>query len=128
MPWALSSEPCKEAGATRGAGCLRVWRRAMPKAQGDDLVMNLVELTLAHLPDSRAAFLRAACDGDTELFSQVWEYVEWNHRMQDFLLEPMYPGLCEHRFAPGDLLADRFRIVRKVAQGGMGVVYEAEDE
>ena len=100
----------------------------MPKAQGDDLIMDLVELTLVHLPDSRAAFLRAACDGDTELFSQVWEYVEWNHRMQDFLLEPLYPGLCEHRFAPGDLLADRFRIVREVAQGGMGVVYEAEDE
>ena len=30
-------------------------------------------------------------------------------------------------FAPGDLLANRFRIVRFVAKGGMGEIYEAED-
>ena len=31
-------------------------------------------------------------------------------------------------FQPGDLLENRFRIVREVARGGMGVVYEAEDQ
>lgn len=31
------------------------------------------------------------------------------------------------RFAPGDLLVDRFRILRFIAKGGMGEVYEAED-
>ena len=30
-------------------------------------------------------------------------------------------------FAPGDLVAERYRIVRRVARGGMGLVYEAED-
>lgn len=30
-------------------------------------------------------------------------------------------------FAPGDLVAGRYRIVRRVARGGMGLVYEAED-
>ena len=30
--------------------------------------------------------------------------------------------------APGQLLVDRFRVVRRIAQGGMGVVYEAFDE
>ena len=30
-------------------------------------------------------------------------------------------------FAPGDLLANRFRIIRFISKGGMGEVYEAED-
>ncbi len=32
-----------------------------------------------------------------------------------------------HAFAPGDVVAARFRIVRFLARGGMGEVYEAED-
>jgi tetratricopeptide (TPR) repeat protein len=34
---------------------------------------------------------------------------------------------CPPRLGPGSLLAGRFRIVRFVAEGGMGEVYEAED-
>lgn len=100
----------------------------MPKAQDDDLVMSLVELALSQPPDSRENYVRTACAGDTELFSQVWDYVRWDHRMQDFLLDPLFPALREPHFEPGELLADRFRIVREVAQGGMGIVYEARDE
>jgi eukaryotic-like serine/threonine-protein kinase len=100
----------------------------MPKAQDDDLVMNLVELAMSQPTDTQETYVRTACAGDTELFSQVWEYVRWNNQMQDFLLEPLFPALRQHRFQPGDLLVDRFRIVREVAQGGMGIVYEARDE
>ncbi len=35
---------------------------------------------------------------------------------------------AEDPVAPGQLLADRFRVTRRIAQGGMGVVYEAFDE
>jgi serine/threonine protein kinase len=100
----------------------------MPKAQDDDLVMSLVELALSQPPDAREAYVRTACAGDPELFTEVWEYVRWDLQMQDFLLEPLYAALPEHHFEPGELLADRFRIIREVAQGGMGIVYEAEDE
>jgi serine/threonine protein kinase len=31
------------------------------------------------------------------------------------------------RFAPGDVLAERYRVLRFIARGGMGEVYEAED-
>jgi hypothetical protein len=101
----------------------------MHKAQDDDLVISLVDLALACPVSEREAYLRGACGVDAELFSQVWNYVEWEERMNGFLLDPLYPAVSsEHPFEPGDLLDNRFRIVREVAQGGMGVVYEAVDE
>ncbi|HEX8253802.1 MAG TPA: protein kinase [Thermoanaerobaculia bacterium] len=33
----------------------------------------------------------------------------------------------EHRFAPGEVLAQRYRVVRIAGAGGMGVVYEVDD-
>ena len=38
------------------------------------------------------------------------------------------PQSTDDPVAPGQLLADRFRVVRRIARGGMGVVYEAFDE
>ena len=99
------------------------------KAQADDLVMNLVELALARPAGERQASLLSACEGDTELFDQAWKYVQWEQSMNGFLLDPLYPSRsCDQLFEPGELLDGRFRIVREVAQGGMGVVYEAVDE
>ena len=99
----------------------------MAKAQDDELVMKLVELALSQPPETREAYVRAACADDAVLFSQVWEYVQWDDRMKGFLLEPLFRPLAEHRFEPGELLAERFRIVHEVGQGGMGIVYEAMD-
>jgi len=116
------------------------------KAQDDDSVMSLVELAMGRPPEEREAFLRAASAGDEELFRVAWEYVQWNHRMGDFLAVPLceelrvrqsLPGepIDDHAaapgesfFDPGDKLSSRFRIVREVARGGMGIVYEAHDE
>jgi serine/threonine protein kinase len=99
------------------------------KPQDDDLVMRLVELALARPADERQTSLLSACEGDTELFDQAWKYVQWEQCMNGFLLDPLHPpSSCDQMFEPGELLDGRFRIVREVAQGGMGVVYEAVDE
>lgn len=42
-------------------------------------------------------------------------------------LGPAAKPLSGHSWAPGDLLANRFRILRFISKGGMGEVYEAED-
>jgi len=99
------------------------------RAQDDDLVMSLVDLALERPAPERKSYLQEACSGDGELFRQVWSYVEWEERMAGFLLQPLYtlPD-AEHPFEAGHRLDGRFRIEREIAQGGMGVVYEAWDE
>jgi tetratricopeptide (TPR) repeat protein len=101
----------------------------VPRALDDDLVMSLVESALDRPPDQRESYIRDACSGDPDLFAQVRDYVDWEDRMQGFLLEPVLATVMpECRLEPGELLENRFRIVREVAQGGMGIVYEAVDE
>ena len=97
--------------------------------QNDDLVMGLVELALGRFPEEREAYLQGVCADNSELFAQVWKYVQWEEGMSGFLLDPLCdPPSHEHAFEPGEVLDGRFRIVREVARGGMGVVYEAIDQ
>jgi len=44
---------------------------------------------------------------------------------KDFLSGPQGPSVI---FSPGEIIAERFRIIRKIGEGGMAVVYEAVDD
>ena len=102
----------------------------MPEeAQSDTLVMSLIDRALALPLLEREAYLRIVCADNAKLFGEVWSYVQWEQRMNGFLLDPLVSTESPRPpFQPGELLDARFRIVREVAQGGMGVVYEALDE
>src|ERR1700761_4016634 len=100
----------------------------MPKAQDDELVMSLVQLALEQAPEHRESYVRSACTDDMELLSQVMVYVNWEVRMRGFLLDPILTAAPEHHLQAGELLDNRFRVVRLLAEGGMGFVYEAVDE
>ncbi|MBL0161557.1 MAG: protein kinase [Bryobacterales bacterium] len=48
--------------------------------------------------------------------------------MAGFLQQPLIDRACENEpFLPGDLAADRFEIIRLIAEGGMAIVYAALD-
>ncbi len=95
----------------------------------DDRIMSLVESALARPQAERLAWLAEACGSDLDLLTLAREYLVWEEQMDGFLLDPVIRATEPERpFSPGDLLESRFRIVREVAEGGMGIVYEAHDE
>jgi serine/threonine protein kinase len=99
------------------------------ETENDDLVMTLVAAVLERAPGEREGYLRAACQGSDTLFETIWQRVRWEERMGNFLLEPLIPREeLEHSFHPGEILSGWFRIVREVAHGGIGFVYEALDQ
>jgi tetratricopeptide (TPR) repeat protein/tRNA A-37 threonylcarbamoyl transferase component Bud32 len=115
---------------------------------------ELFEAALSLKPSERTAFLDRVCLRDSALRRTVENLLAEDARAGSFLQRPAFdflnnalgdsaatvdtpcitdsngnpsgPGLIRS-FDPGQVLVDRFVIVRLIAKGGMGEVYEAED-
>jgi len=80
----------------------------------------------------RSVFLHETCQ-DPHVCDEVERLLAQHAEMGSFLKDvgPASNGSCSSppkpTFSDGDTLAGRFRIIRFIAHGGMGEVYEAED-
>ena len=77
----------------------------------------------------REAFIEAACGDNVELKALLSALVRADRASLCSLDKPLadLSGLPDTFLLPGDLLANRYRILSFIGQGGMGHVYEAED-
>jgi serine/threonine protein kinase/Flp pilus assembly protein TadD len=118
-----------------------------------EIVEQLFEVALALEPAQREAFLDQACSHDLKLRRTVEELLAEDANAGSLLEHPPFDFLgaavmgpprasgttapiddndipsrpATGRLHPGQVLIDRFVIVRFIAKGGMGEVYEAED-
>jgi serine/threonine protein kinase/Tol biopolymer transport system component len=107
-----------------------------PRQSAEELFGEALELPL----ERRPAFLDQACRDAPELRRLVERLLEQDQQAGSFLGNPAFtpdgnatqtaastmPG--PGRFQAGQLIADRFAVVRFIARGGMGEVYEARDQ
>ena len=96
-------------------------------------VKEIFSEALDQAPDAKEKFAREACGDDLAVLQDVLRLLDGHSHASGTLSQPMFPvALGEApeqppRFSPSMVLAQRFRIVRLIARGGMGDVYEVED-
>lgn len=100
---------------------LRQWERAK---EVFDIAVDLE-------PGARASYLAATCADDSALLEEVKELLEYYDQASSFLRDPTKLAPSEQSappvFSTGQLVANRFRIMKFIGSGGMGEVYVAYD-
>jgi serine/threonine protein kinase/predicted negative regulator of RcsB-dependent stress response len=96
-----------------------LWQRLKP----------LFHAALDRGAEEREVFISEACGNDAELKENLARLIQAAQDETKTLDGPLVRLFSSKgpRFRPGEVILERFRIVRPIGSGGMGEVYEAED-
>ena len=85
-------------------------------------------------PEDRHGFVCTAASGDPDIQSEVEQLLLADREAESYLELPLIPPGAiaaalsgEPELRPGDILCQRFHILRAVGSGGMGQIFEAHD-
>ncbi len=93
-------------------------------------IKSLLESAIERDPPTREAFLDEACAGDPELRREVEVLLDSHARAGEFIESPAYAVMADSLAAsdivPGSAIGP-YQIINRLASGGMGDIYLAED-
>jgi tetratricopeptide (TPR) repeat protein len=90
-------------------------------------IKSLLPEALGLPPEQRSGFIKDSCEDDPVVYRELLRMVHQEETTDTFLQPVVDWGSEKYSFHPGEMVLDRFRIVRFIGRGGMGEVYEAED-
>jgi tetratricopeptide (TPR) repeat protein len=89
-------------------------------------VRTVFDSALSLPATEHSEYLDRSCGDDTELRSEVEKLLQHLEQAEGFLSSE--ESHAPTRLQPGDLISDRYRVLTHIGSGGMGDVYEVEDQ
>jgi eukaryotic-like serine/threonine-protein kinase len=103
------------------------------KADGMNRATTIFHKALEVALEKRSDFLAEACAGDSQLQGHVQELLDSAEETNSFVEAQLGDRILPPQsilpiFAAGEVVGTRYEVIRFIAKGGMGEVYEVEDK
>jgi eukaryotic-like serine/threonine-protein kinase len=116
---------------------MKIDNLSIPPVQGQmdrhrwETVNRIFHSALEIDSSGREVFVRSASESDPEIYAEVMALLRADENVGSYLETPLLQesasAFFESPVKAGDVLCERFQILRAIAEGGMGHVFEAHD-